>query len=83
VGCDGEEGRISGRMREGLKGRVRLDRIMFEVGKVLGGSGSGHELAAGATGGKENLRAALGICLKLAEQQLLSSEKGKVKKIEW
>jgi len=83
VGCAGEDGRISGRMRESLKGRVRLEGIMFEVGKVLGGSGSGHELAAGASGGKENLRAALGICVKLAEQQLLSTESGKVKKIEW
>ena len=83
VGCAGEDGRISGRMRESLKGRVYLDRIMFEVGKVLGGNGSGHELAAGASGGKENLKIALGICVKLAEQQLLSTESGKVKKIEW
>ena len=83
VGCAGEEARISARMRESLKGRVRLDRIMFEVGKVLGGSGSGHELAAGASGNKENLRAALGICVKLAEQQLLSSESEKIKEIKW
>lgn len=83
VGCAGEEARISARMREGLKGHVRLDRIMFEVGKVLGGSGSGHELAAGASGSKENLRAALGICVKLSEQQLFSSEHGRIKKIEW
>lgn len=83
VGCTGEEGRISGRMREGLKGKVRLDRIMFEVGKVLGGSGSGHEMAAGASGSKENLKPALGICVKLAEQQLLTSESGKVKEIKW
>lgn len=83
VGCEGEDGRISARMRETLKGRVYLDKIMFEVGKVLGGHGSGHELAAGASGGKENLRPALGICAKLAEQQLLSTEHGKIKKIEW
>ncbi len=83
VGCSGEEARISARMREGLKGFVRLDRIMFEVGKVLGGSGSGHECAAGASGGKENLHAALGICVKLSEQQLLATEKSKIKKIEW
>jgi len=83
VGCEGEDGRISARMRESLRGTVRLDKIMFEAGKILGGSGSGHELAAGASGGKENLRPALGICLKLAEQQILSSESGKVKKIEW
>jgi nanoRNase/pAp phosphatase (c-di-AMP/oligoRNAs hydrolase) len=83
VGCLGEEARISARMRESLKGRVRVDRIMFEVGKVLGGSGSGHELAAGASGSPENLKAALGICVKLAEQQLLTAEHGKIKRIEW
>jgi len=83
VGCEGEDGRISARMRDTLSGRVRLDRIMFEVGKVLGGNGSGHELAAGASGSKENLRPALGICVKLVEQQLLSSEGGKIRKIEW
>jgi len=83
VACAGEEGRISARVSESLKGTVRVDRIMFEVGKVLGGSGSGHELAAGASGGKENLRSALGICVKLAEQQLLATEKSRIKKIEW
>lgn len=83
VGCAGEESRISARMRETLKGRVRLDRIMFEVGKVLGGSGSGHELAAGASGSRENPRAALGICVKLAEQQLLATERSKIRRIEW
>jgi nanoRNase/pAp phosphatase (c-di-AMP/oligoRNAs hydrolase) len=76
-------GRISARMRESLRGRVRLEKIMHEAGKVLGGSGSGHELAAGASGGKENLRPALGICSKLAEQQILSAEGGKIRKIEW
>ncbi len=83
VGCGAEDGRISARMRESLKGRVHLEKIMFEIGKVLGGTGSGHELAAAASGNKENLRAALGICVKLAEQQLLSTESGKIKKIEW
>jgi len=83
VGCEGEDGRISARMRDGMVGKIYLDKIMFEVGKVLGGNGSGHELAAGASGGKENLRPALGICVKLAEQQLSSSEGGKIKKIEW
>lgn len=83
VACEGEDGRISGRMRDSLRGHVRLEKIMFEVGKVLGGSGSGHEMAAGASGGRENIRPALGICVKLAEQQLLSSESGKVKEIKW
>jgi nanoRNase/pAp phosphatase (c-di-AMP/oligoRNAs hydrolase) len=83
VGCEGQDGRISARMRSELRGRVRLDSIMFEAGKVMGGSGSGHELAAAASGNAGSVKAALGICLKLAEQQLLSSEYGKVKKIEW
>jgi nanoRNase/pAp phosphatase (c-di-AMP/oligoRNAs hydrolase) len=83
VGCEGQDGRISARMRDTLRGRVYLDRIMFEIGKVLGGSGNGHELAAGATGGNENVREALGICVKLTEQQLAASEKGSIRKIEW
>jgi len=85
VGCESESGsaRVSARMRDSLLGRVKLEKIMPEIGKILGGSGSGHEFAAGATGSKENLRPALGICVKLTEQQILSSESGKVKKIEW
>lgn len=83
VGCAGGDARISARMRDSMQGKVRLERIMFEVGKVLGGHGSGHELAAGASGSNENLRASLGICVKLAEQQILLTESGKIKKIEW
>ncbi|MEM2138331.1 MAG: DHH family phosphoesterase [Candidatus Anstonellaceae archaeon] len=84
VGCQGESAHISARMRHELSGRVRLEKIMFEVGKILGGAGSGHELAAGASGAlSQNLKAALGICVKMAEQQLLSAESGKIKKIEW
>lgn len=84
VGCAGDGAHISARMRHELAGRVRLEKIMFEVGKVLGGTGSGHELAAGASGTlSQNLKAALGICVKLSEQQLLSTESGKIKKIEW
>jgi nanoRNase/pAp phosphatase (c-di-AMP/oligoRNAs hydrolase) len=83
VGCEGVDARISARMRDSLKGKVHLEKIMFEAGKLLGGSGSGHELAAGASGKKENLRPALGFCAKLAEQQLLSVESGKIRKIEW
>ena len=83
VGCDGEDARISARMRDTLRGKVKLDRIMFEIGKILGGSGSGHELAAGASGKKENLVPALGICVKLSEQQISSYESGKIKEIKW
>ena len=83
VGCEAESGRISARMRDALKGRVRLDRIMFEAGKAMEGSGGGHEMAAGATGEKGSVREALAVCRKLAEQQILSSENARIKKIEW
>jgi len=83
VGCEAESGRISSRMRDTLKGRVKLDRIMFEVGKVMGGNGGGHEMAAGATGEKGSVREALAVCKKLAEQQILTSEHAKIRKIEW
>ena len=83
VACRGRDGRISGRMRDSMLGKVRLERIMFEAGKLLGGNGGGHELSAGASGSGENVRAALGLCAKLAEQQVLSTEKSKIHKIEW
>ena len=83
VGCEAENGRISARMRSTLKGHVKLDRIMFEIGKVMDGSGGGHEMAAGATGEKGSVREALAVCKKLAEQQILASEHAKIKKIEW
>lgn len=83
VGCEAESGRISARMRDSLKGHVKLDRIMYEVGKVMDGNGGGHEMAAGATGEKGSVREALGVCKKLCEQQILTSEHAKIKKIEW
>jgi len=83
VGCEAENGRISARMRDTMKGRVKLDRIMFEIGKVMNGNGGGHEMAAGATGEKGSVREAMAVCKKLAEQQILTSEHAKIKKIEW
>jgi len=83
VGCEAENGRISARMRDTMKGRVKLDRIMFEIGKVMNGNGGGHEMAAGATGEKGSVREALAVCKKLAEQQILTSEHAKIRKIEW
>ncbi|MCX8174967.1 MAG: DHHA1 domain-containing protein [Candidatus Micrarchaeota archaeon] len=83
VGCEGSEGVICARMRQCMKGKVSLGRIMSEAGKVLGGSGGGHELAAAASGSPEAVREALAVCTKLAEQQILSAESGRVKKIEW
>jgi nanoRNase/pAp phosphatase (c-di-AMP/oligoRNAs hydrolase) len=83
VGCESENGRISARARDSLKGHVRLDGIMSEVGKVMNGNGGGHEMAAGATGEKGSVREALAVCRKLAEQQILTGEKAKIRKIEW
>ncbi|MCX6771482.1 MAG: DHH family phosphoesterase [Candidatus Micrarchaeota archaeon] len=83
VGCEAEDGRISARARDSLRGQVRLDRIMSEVGKVMGGSGGGHETAAAATGEKGSVRESLAVCKKFAEQQILSSERAKIRKIEW
>jgi nanoRNase/pAp phosphatase (c-di-AMP/oligoRNAs hydrolase) len=83
VGCEAESGRISARMRDSLKGQLHLDKVMFEVGKVMGGNGGGHEMAAGATGEKSSVREALAVCKKLAEQQILSGDRAKIMKIEW
>lgn len=83
VGCQAEEGRISARMRETLRGKLQLGKIMHEIGKIMGGSGAGHECAAGATGARESVREALSVCKKMAEQELLLLEGGKIKKISW
>ncbi|MEM4554578.1 MAG: DHH family phosphoesterase [Candidatus Anstonellaceae archaeon] len=83
VGYAGNEGRISARMGLSMKGIVHLEQIMAEVGKVLGGSGGGHELAAGASGNRQNVKEGLDVCVKLAQDQILSYESGKIKKIEW
>ncbi|MFA6214217.1 MAG: DHH family phosphoesterase [Candidatus Micrarchaeia archaeon] len=83
VGCESENGRISARARDPMKGHVRLDSLMSEVGKAMGGNGGGHEIAAGANGEKGSVREALAVCKKLAEQQILSGEKAKIRKIEW
>ncbi|MFA6328141.1 MAG: DHH family phosphoesterase [Candidatus Micrarchaeia archaeon] len=98
VGCEGEGspsrdgaslpdansgGRISARARDSLKGHVRLDQIMSEVGKVIEGDGGGHEMAAGATGKRALVRESLAVCKKLCEQQMLSSERGKIREIKW
>jgi hypothetical protein len=40
-------------------------------------------MAGGASGRREAVKDALSVCKKLSEQQILSSEKGKIKKIEW
>ena len=83
VGCTGEDGRISARARDSLQGQMRLDKVMAEVGKVMGGNGGGHAYAAGATGKREMVRESLAVCKKLAEQQILSGEHSKIRKIEW
>ena len=83
VGCEGEDGRISARMQNSLSGKVHLLPIMSEAGRLLGGNGSGHECAAGASGKREAVRETLSACRKMAEQELISLEKGKIRKIEW
>jgi nanoRNase/pAp phosphatase (c-di-AMP/oligoRNAs hydrolase) len=83
VGCEADEGRISSRMRDSMLGRVDLPKLISEVGKAMNGTGSGHACAAGATGDKGSVREALGVCKKLAEQQILTAEKAKIRKIEW
>ncbi|MCX8196787.1 MAG: DHH family phosphoesterase [Candidatus Micrarchaeota archaeon] len=83
VGCIGHDGRICARMRDSLKGKIHLGQLMAEAAKVLEGSSGGHEFAAAASGKRENVKDALSVCLKLAEQQLLSFEDAKIKKIEW
>ncbi|MCX6770106.1 MAG: DHH family phosphoesterase [Candidatus Micrarchaeota archaeon] len=83
LSADKEGGRISSRMRESMRGRVRLPEIMAEAARAMDGSSGGHECAAGATGAREGVKEALSVCKKLAEQQIHESEKGKIRKIEW
>lgn len=83
VGCEGLDSRISARMRPSLKGTVRLDAIMHEVGSAIGGSGGGHEMAAAASGEKGNVQKALSACKKLIEESIAAKESGKIKAIEW
>lgn len=80
---EGNEKRISARMRPSLKGKVNLEKLMFEIGQFMGGSGGGHTFAGAASGTKNYLHEVLSLCLKLSEEQILSSESGKIKKIEW
>ncbi|MFH1448532.1 MAG: DHH family phosphoesterase [Candidatus Micrarchaeota archaeon] len=71
VGYSGEDARISARMRIGLEGKLNLAEIMADVGKMLGGSGGGHEMAAGANGpDKEVLEDALAECIALTKHKL-------------
>jgi len=50
VGCAGREARISARTHHSMAACVDLPELMKRAGKVLGGSGGGHECAAGADG---------------------------------
>ncbi|MCD6279356.1 DHH family phosphoesterase [Candidatus Micrarchaeota archaeon] len=46
--------RLSARLATYLKHKIILPKLMDEVGKLLGGSGGGHPLAAGADGPKKD-----------------------------
>ncbi len=71
VAYSGEDARISSRMRMGLEGRMNLAEIMAEAGKILGGSGGGHECAAGANGPEiGKLDEALKKCLEITKEKL-------------
>ncbi|MFH1470244.1 MAG: DHH family phosphoesterase [Candidatus Micrarchaeota archaeon] len=71
VAYSGEDARISSRMRMGLEGKLNLAEVMARAGKILGGSGGGHECAAGANGpdvGK--VGEALSECIAIAREKL-------------
>jgi nanoRNase/pAp phosphatase (c-di-AMP/oligoRNAs hydrolase) len=71
VAYSGEDARISARMRLGLEDRLNLALVMAEAGKILGGSGGGHEMAAGANGPNiPKLEEALEKCLGIAREKL-------------
>ncbi len=71
VGYLGDDARISARMRNELKDKVNLANVMSEAGKILGGSGGGHEVAAGANGPeKEKLQGALSASVDIIRDKL-------------
>lgn len=75
AGCDvafaanSFEGRISGAKHEALKG-VHIGKIMGAAGRVLRGSGGGHENVGGAKGSPEKTITALEKCVVEAQKQL-------------
>lgn len=75
-----DEARISGRMRNELAKEHGINlatNIMFYVGKILGGSGGGHPVAAGANGPHlTELEKALDECVTLTKKRLESIEHG-------
>ncbi len=71
IGYTGEDARISSRMRIGLEGKLNLAEIMAQAGKILGGSGGGHECAAGANGPEiGKMDEALSECVAIAREKL-------------
>ncbi|MFH0817410.1 MAG: DHH family phosphoesterase [Candidatus Micrarchaeota archaeon] len=71
VAYSGEDARISSRMRIGLEGKMNLAELMARAGKIIGGSGGGHECAAGANGPEiEKLNEALAECIAIAREKL-------------
>jgi len=80
VASDSDGARVSGRAHARfIKERsLNLGKyIMPEVGKLLGGSGSGHEGAAGANGpNKDRINEALDLCVKLVQKTGKETGKG-------
>ena len=74
VGCKGSEIRISGRAKRTFIKETKLNlgqQIMPKLGKLLGGSGSGHDAAAGANGPrKDKLTEALDFAVNLIKEQI-------------
>ncbi|MEW6328981.1 MAG: DHH family phosphoesterase [Candidatus Micrarchaeota archaeon] len=73
VGYEGEDARISARMRTELaKTGVDLADIMSRVAGMIGGSGGGHPCAAGANGPNTNkVEEALADCVRLVKEKLV------------
>ncbi len=73
VGYEGEDARISARMKTELaKTGVNLADIMSKVAGMIGGSGGGHQCAAGANGPNMNeVEDALAECVRLVKEKLI------------
>ncbi|MBI5228791.1 hypothetical protein HY991_01680, partial [Candidatus Micrarchaeota archaeon] len=84
LGCDfafvgnKKEGKLSGVKNESVRiGSV--GRLMEAAGKIMGGSGGGHENVGGAKGKKEKVEKALDACVKMVEEEIGKEEKNAVK----
>jgi nanoRNase/pAp phosphatase (c-di-AMP/oligoRNAs hydrolase) len=75
------EGRISGVKKNTVK-YVNIGVVMERAGKILRGSGGGHENVGGATGKPELVDEALDACARLVEEELKKKISGiKIKEV--